>query len=56
MSTPNISVVGTGYVGLSTAVGFASKDYKVITSNRDNEKASKTNESARVTVATLYMA
>ena len=44
MSTPNISIVGTGYVGLSTAVGFASKGYKVITSTHDNEKASKINE------------
>jgi UDP-glucose 6-dehydrogenase len=56
MSTPNISIVGTGYVGLSTAVGFASKGYKVITSTHDNEKASKINEGARAIVATLYVA
>jgi len=39
----NISVVGTGYVGLCTAVGFASKGYKVITSTHDQEKASLIN-------------
>jgi len=38
-----ISVVGTGYVGLCTAVGFASKRYKVITSTHDPEKASLIN-------------
>lgn len=39
-----ISIVGTGYVGLSTAVGFASKGYSVITSTHDREKALKINQ------------
>jgi len=38
-----ISVVGTGYVGLCTAVGFASKGYKTITSTHDPEKAASIN-------------
>jgi UDPglucose 6-dehydrogenase len=38
-----ISVVGTGYVGLSTAVGFAGKCYSVITSTHECEKASLVN-------------
>jgi len=38
---PRISVLGIGYVGLCTAVGFASKGYKVITSTHDAKKASK---------------
>jgi len=39
----DISVVGTGYVGLCTAVGFTSKGYKVMTSTHDPEKASLIN-------------
>ncbi len=39
-----ISIVGTGYVGLCTAVGFASKGYKVVTSTHDSEKANLINE------------
>jgi len=38
MKTFRISIVGTGYVGLSTAVGFASKGYVVIASTQDQEK------------------
>jgi UDPglucose 6-dehydrogenase len=38
-----ISVLGIGYVGLCTAVGFASKGYKVIASTHDAEKAAKIN-------------
>lgn len=38
-----ISIVGTGYVGLSTAVGFASKQYKVIASTHDSGKVAKIN-------------
>ena len=34
----NISVIGTGYVGLSAAVGFAKKGHKVICYDIDNEK------------------
>jgi len=39
MATYRISIVGTGYVGLCTAAGFASKGYGVIASTRDSEKA-----------------
>jgi UDPglucose 6-dehydrogenase len=40
---PNISVIGIGYVGLCTAVGFASRGYNVIASTHDAEKADKIN-------------
>ena len=33
-----ISIVGTGYVGLSTAVCFASRGYDVIASTRNKDK------------------
>jgi len=36
--------MGIGYVGLCTAVGFASKGYKVITSTRDAKKEAKINK------------
>ena len=36
-----ISVIGTGYVGLSTALGFTSKGYTVIASDSDKEKIKK---------------
>jgi len=39
-----ISVVGTGYVGLCTAVGFASRGYEVITSTYDAEKVNLINK------------
>lgn len=39
-----ISVVGTGYVGLCTAVGFASKGYKTIASTHNREKAKSINK------------
>jgi len=35
----SISIVGTGYVGLSTAVCLASRGYHVIAATRDTEKA-----------------
>ena len=38
---PRISVLGTGYVGLCTAVGFASKGYTVISSDVDIAKVAK---------------
>jgi len=41
---PRISVMGIGYVGLCTAVGFASNGYEVITSTHDAEKAAKINK------------
>jgi len=39
-----ISIVGTGYVGLCTGVGFAIKGFHVITSTHDSAKASSINE------------
>jgi UDPglucose 6-dehydrogenase len=44
MKKQRISIAGTGYVGLSTAVGFAIKGYKVMTFTHDPEKAKKINE------------
>jgi len=44
MTLYKISVVGTGYVGLCTAVGFASKGYTVITSTYDTQKADLINK------------
>ena len=44
MIKKSISIVGTGYVGLCTAVGFASRGYKVVTSTHDPEKAESINE------------
>ena len=41
---PKISVIGAGYVGLCTAVGFSSKGYSVISSDVDEEKAKKINQ------------
>ena len=35
----SVSIVGTGYVGLSTAVCFASRGYRVFASTRDRQKA-----------------
>jgi len=44
MTPYRISIVGTGYVGLCTAVGFASKGYNVLTSTHDPKKASLINK------------
>jgi UDPglucose 6-dehydrogenase len=44
MKKQNISVLGIGYVGLCTAVGFASKGYNVIASTHNAEKATKINK------------
>ncbi len=41
--SPKISIIGVGYVGLCTAVGFASEGYNVIASDVDVEKVSKIN-------------
>ena len=38
---PKISVIGVGYVGLCTAVGFASKGYMVISSDIDSDKVAR---------------
>ena len=43
LKKPRISIVGTGYVGLCTAVGFTTKGYKVITSTSDHKKAEMIN-------------
>jgi UDPglucose 6-dehydrogenase len=44
MNLKTISIIGTGYVGLSTALGFTSKGYTVITSDIDKEKTKKMQE------------
>jgi UDPglucose 6-dehydrogenase len=41
---PKISVIGLGYVGLCTAVGFASKGYTVVSSDVDAGKVAKIKE------------
>jgi UDPglucose 6-dehydrogenase len=43
MKSRCISIVGTGYVGLCTAIGFASKGYKIITSTHNRERATSIN-------------
>jgi UDPglucose 6-dehydrogenase len=43
MKKTKISVLGTGYVGLSTALGFAMKGYDVITLTHEPEKVAKIN-------------
>jgi len=44
MKPHKISVIGTGYVGLSTALGFTTKDYSVIAVDTDKEKIEKINK------------
>jgi UDP-glucose 6-dehydrogenase len=39
-----ISVIGAGYVGLYTAVGFSNKGYRVVTSDVDDKKVTKINQ------------
>src|SRR3990172_7406661 len=46
MIKPKVSVIGAGYVGLCTAVGFASKGYSVVASDCDSEKVAKINKGA----------
>jgi UDPglucose 6-dehydrogenase len=41
---PKISVIGVGYVGLCTAVGFASKGYTVLACDVDEQKIFKINQ------------
>ncbi|MCL4429842.1 MAG: 3-hydroxyacyl-CoA dehydrogenase NAD-binding domain-containing protein, partial [Chloroflexi bacterium] len=41
---PKISVIGTGYVGLCTAVGFASRGYRVLACDVDEAKIEKINK------------
>jgi len=44
MTPYRISIIGTGYVGLCTAVGFASNGYKVVTTDHDSEKVTSINK------------
>lgn len=44
MTQQGISIVGTGYVGLCTAIAFATKGYKTITSTHNPEKATSINK------------
>jgi UDPglucose 6-dehydrogenase len=44
LKKPKISVIGAGYVGLCTAVGFASKGYCVVACDVDEEKIAKINK------------
>lgn len=44
MKLHSISIIGSGYVGLSTALGFTSKGYAVIASDPDKEKTKKIQE------------
>ncbi|MCW4054905.1 MAG: NAD(P)-binding domain-containing protein, partial [Candidatus Bathyarchaeota archaeon] len=44
MKLYSISIIGSGYVGLSTALGFTSKGYAVIASDPDKEKTKKIQE------------
>jgi UDPglucose 6-dehydrogenase len=39
-----ISVIGTGYVGLGTAVGFATRGFSVFASDSDPQKVTKINQ------------
>lgn len=43
MPTYNISIIGAGYVGLCTAVGFASKNYKVAIVEQNMQKVNSIN-------------
>jgi UDPglucose 6-dehydrogenase len=44
MTTYRISIIGAGYVGLSTAVGFASKGYKILIIEQDKQKVALINK------------
>jgi len=44
LSKQQISIIGTGYAGLCTAIGFASKGYKVIAVDRDTKKVTLINK------------
>jgi UDPglucose 6-dehydrogenase len=44
MKVHHISVIGIGYVGLCTAVGFASKGYKVVAADKDTKKVVSINK------------
>jgi UDPglucose 6-dehydrogenase len=44
MNQHTLSIIGTGYVGLSTALGFTSKGYTVIASDPDKAKIEKIQE------------
>jgi UDPglucose 6-dehydrogenase len=44
LSKQQISIIGAGYAGLCTAIGFASKGYKVFAVDRDPKKVTLINE------------
>ena len=44
MKLHRISVIGTGYVGLATALGFTTKNYLIIAVDIDTEKIKRINE------------
>ncbi|MHA1834239.1 MAG: UDP-glucose 6-dehydrogenase, partial [Candidatus Baldrarchaeia archaeon] len=44
MKAQRISILGVGYVGLCTAIGFASKGYKVVASDIDKQKIASINK------------
>jgi UDPglucose 6-dehydrogenase len=41
---PKLSIIGAGYVGLCTAVGFASRGYSVVACDVDQDKIAKINK------------
>jgi UDPglucose 6-dehydrogenase len=44
MSSKSISIVGMGYVGLCTGIGFANKDFCVIAADKDSKKVTLINK------------
>jgi len=44
MKAQRISIIGIGYVGLCTAIGFTSKGYKVVASDIDKQKIASINK------------
>ncbi len=46
MASQRISVIGMGYVGLCTAVGFANKGIKIVAVDKDSKKVDSINNGA----------
>lgn len=44
MEKLKVSVIGTGYVGLGTAVSFATKGFTVLASDSDPQKVTQINQ------------